>query len=407
MVTTKHCCYGDCKSDSRTLNNDGIFFIGFGNGFPKPKTDREKCMRWVQNCGRKYFTIANVNKDTYICSLHFVGEKGPTEENPDPIKCGTEVTRKRKRPAERLPYKTPKQQRTERNEAAQAMMMLPMTDTISPVVSENAHEGFETVANNAPKTLFTSTGVNCKPDVQEKESQTEKTVSSDIVRLKIQNRILENNLKVSSQDQFQIQKPKKQNTVEEKARVTEAFSVDTYMNDDKAFKFYTGLTCIQFLCLWDFLGDCTQKINFWNSSVSNPDKTPSRRPGRKRLISPQNQLFMFLMRVRLGLLHQDLAYRFETNTRQVSTIIITWVQLLYKQFSMLKEFMFASRRKVRKHLPRCFKKYKNIRCIIDCTEVHVQSPGNFEAREISTLLIRDTLHISFLLQLHQMALYFM
>ena len=42
--------------------------------------------------------------------------------------------------------------------------------------------------------------------------------------------------------------------------------------------------------------------------------------------------------------------------------------------------MFASRRKVKKHLPKTFKKYKNIRCIIDCTEVHVQSPTNFEAQ---------------------------
>ena len=92
MVTTKHCCYGDCKSDSRTLeSNSNIYFIGFGNGFPKPKVDLEKCKRWVQNCGRKYFTIDNVTKDTYICSLHFVGGNGPTDEHPDPIKCGSQV----------------------------------------------------------------------------------------------------------------------------------------------------------------------------------------------------------------------------------------------------------------------------------------------------------------------------
>ena len=42
--------------------------------------------------------------------------------------------------------------------------------------------------------------------------------------------------------------------------------------------------------------------------------------------------------------------------------------------------MFSTRDKVRQHLPKCFKKYKNIRYIIDCTEVHVQSPGNFEAQ---------------------------
>ena len=86
------------------------------------------------------------------------------------------------------------------------------------------------------------------------------------------------------------------------------------------------------------------------------------------------------MRLRLGLLHQDLVYRFKTNTRQVSTIILTWIQLLYKQFGTIRNLMFSTRDKVRQHLPKCFKKYKNIRCIIDCTEVHVQSPGNFEAQ---------------------------
>ena len=86
------------------------------------------------------------------------------------------------------------------------------------------------------------------------------------------------------------------------------------------------------------------------------------------------------MRLRLGLLHQDLAYCFKTNTRQVSTIILTWIQLLYKQFGTIWNLMFSTRDKVRQHLPKCFKKYKNIRCIIDCTEVHVQSPGNFEAQ---------------------------
>ena len=86
------------------------------------------------------------------------------------------------------------------------------------------------------------------------------------------------------------------------------------------------------------------------------------------------------MRLRLGLLHQDLAYRFKTNTRQVSTIILTWIQLLYKQFGTIWNLMFSTRDKVRQHLPKCFKKYKNIHCIIDCTEVHVQSPSNFEAQ---------------------------
>ena len=64
---TKHCCWGDCKSDSRTGCPEGVFcFIGFGNGFPKPNgKDRKKCLRWVQSYGREHFTIKNVTKDTY------------------------------------------------------------------------------------------------------------------------------------------------------------------------------------------------------------------------------------------------------------------------------------------------------------------------------------------------------
>lgn len=92
MVTTKHCCYGLCTSDSR-YPKAGVYFIGFGNGFPKPTKEKEKCQRWVHNCGRGDFSIKNVNKDTYICSLHFVGGNGPTDENPDPIKLGSEVSR--------------------------------------------------------------------------------------------------------------------------------------------------------------------------------------------------------------------------------------------------------------------------------------------------------------------------
>ena len=53
---------------------------------------------------------------------------------------------------------------------------------------------------------------------------------------------------------------------------------------------------------------------------------------------------------------------------------------MYKQFCTIRNLMFSTRDKVRQRLPKCFKKYKNIRCIIDCTEVHVQSPGNFEAQ---------------------------
>ncbi|XP_015179715.1 PREDICTED: uncharacterized protein LOC107068131 [Polistes dominula] len=49
-----------------------------------------KCDLWVKRCGRgddRFEVIDHVNKDTYICSLHFEGESGPTTEYPDPVSC--------------------------------------------------------------------------------------------------------------------------------------------------------------------------------------------------------------------------------------------------------------------------------------------------------------------------------
>ena len=71
-------------------------------------------------------------------------------------------------------------------------------------------------------------------------------------------------------------------------------------------------------------------------------------------MSLQNELFLTLMRLRLGLLHQDLAYRFKTNTHQVSTIILTRIHLLHKQFGTIWNLMFSTRDKVRQQLPKCF-----------------------------------------------------
>ena len=79
----KHCCWGVCKSDSRYADREYMTGVTWFP-FPKPFSQPEKCQRWVTLCGRKNFTVANVNKATYICSKHFVSG-GPTVEHPDPL----------------------------------------------------------------------------------------------------------------------------------------------------------------------------------------------------------------------------------------------------------------------------------------------------------------------------------
>ena len=110
---TKHCSWGLCKSDSRFPENlpPGTEFIRF----PKPGKIKksmtkweeeqqmqrtEKAKRWVHACGRKNFTVDKIRGHTYICSLHFIGGKGPTIDNPEPLNAKLteiEIVRKSKK----------------------------------------------------------------------------------------------------------------------------------------------------------------------------------------------------------------------------------------------------------------------------------------------------------------------
>ena len=93
----------------------------------------------VHACGRKDFTIDKITKDTYICSLHFVGGNGPTEEDPDPINASLlecELVRKkdrkkRKRPLERDPLLAKKKKvRAERTNKHSENEISPLNSTV-------------------------------------------------------------------------------------------------------------------------------------------------------------------------------------------------------------------------------------------------------------------------------------
>ena len=99
--------------------NKGVFFIRFAKPGRLKDTMSEwerqqnlkktkKAKRWLHACGRKGFNrIEQVKKDAYICCLQFLDQKGPTEEDPNPMKAGDKgffERRKRKPPKQRLPF---------------------------------------------------------------------------------------------------------------------------------------------------------------------------------------------------------------------------------------------------------------------------------------------------------------
>ena len=153
-----------------------------------------------------------------------------------------------------------------------------------------------------------------------------------------------------------------------KEHITQAHNI---REDPKKFKFFTGLSTDSFDCLVTFLGDTVNRLRYCGRKTKFVTETPSKRRGRSRKLSPNDQLFLTLIKLRRGYTNKDLSYFFELSTGYISTIVITWVQHLYKMFYHLREEMFPPREKYRPLLMKAFWKFKNIMTVIDCTEIFI------------------------------------
>ena len=118
-----------------------------------------------------------------------------------------------------------------------------------------------------------------------------------------------------------------------------------------------------------------------NVILSQPwEDTGSLRRDPPRKLTLEQELLLTLMRLRLGLLLEDLAWRFNTSAGTASSIFITCVKLLSKELSWF--IIWLSRPQIRSVLPNClWKCYPRVRVIIDCSEIFVETPSslNFQA----------------------------
>ena len=63
----KTCSRGKCNSDTGYAERiHAVSFIPF----PKPKTNKAKCLRWFKACGRPHckFGLSSIDGPTFVCS---------------------------------------------------------------------------------------------------------------------------------------------------------------------------------------------------------------------------------------------------------------------------------------------------------------------------------------------------
>lgn len=126
-------------------------------------------------------------------------------------------------------------------------------------------------------------------------------------------------------------------------------------------RFYTGLPCFSVL---------KKTFNHVSPHVTYKSK----------MLTQFQEFLLVLIRLRLNVFMQDLAYRFETSRRTVNRIFNAWMIVMDARLSPL--IHWPDRESLHSTMPQCFQYSfgKRTTVIIDCYEVFIQKPSNYLAR---------------------------
>ena len=133
------------------------------------------------------------------------------------------------------------------------------------------------------------------------------------------------------------------------------------------------------------------KLNYWNGKDSLKEKgylenDVKQKPGPQRKMRLVDDFLLVFMRLRLGLLEQDLAQRFCISVSTVSRVLITWYNVLAANLKHL--IVWPSKEVIAANMPDCFKKFPNTRIIIDCTEFFIEIPSSLQRSKLTFLKSR-------------------
>ena len=166
---------------------------------------------------------------------------------------------------------------------------------------------------------------------------------------------------------------RKVNELSKQKHKPKAFSCEEIRSDSK-MKFYTGIqTVALFNMLFDLIKPCLPSMVYWRGTRTvSPSKYIGNKKRRNQKVPLRDQFLLVLMRLRLGLMNEDLADRFRISPGVCSNIFTTWIKMLAALYGKAL-VRWLPRDVIRSNLPDSFKKISpKTRCIIDCTEIFME-----------------------------------
>ena len=224
----------------------------------------------------------------------------------------------------------------------------------SQVIRDNVTSALETA--EALINLSSTTTIQSEPSQEDKEVQTDSVDQSEVSQqtenISLNASVQVNDLTLSLQD--------KNTTLHKQQQAESIMGVHMIEGNDKLTQTFTGLpSWAMFVHLFLYLSPFTVRSS--------------------NLLSTDNQMFLVLLKLRLNLIYEDLALRFGISTSTVQRVINRWIDVMYCRLKFL--IKWPSREVIWNNLPPNFQElYPCCTCIIDCSEIFIETPNSFCAR---------------------------
>ncbi|XP_056000001.1 uncharacterized protein LOC130048037 [Ostrea edulis] len=325
-----------------------------------PSNDKVRKV-WIKRCHmiRSDFNFKNYDQ-TRLCSEHFVGKCGPTKEHPIPTLFPTRIFKLSRMDASESTSDASDQNKEESMDTSTEMESVQTADTslhttgASEYTSLDMHDYF-----GSEFTTVTSDFVHVN-----KCTQTVFAVSQDqSVQTNKMSTELKNNFCQTDSNKCDF--------------LCQASKPDIVFEDiqesDEKIMFYTGIPNKgTFNLLFNEI------VVPYHRTQTDTVKNCGGRPRCLRII---DEFLLVLMRLRLGLLIEDLSDRFHISRSTCATIINTWIDFLSVNLSFL--ISWPDKETNDRTMPVDFQmKYPNCRAIIDCTEFFTETPQSLSNKSL-------------------------
>lgn len=157
-------------------------------------------------------------------------------------------------------------------------------------------------------------------------------------------------------------------------------SLENIKDNPKRMAFWTGFPNYDtFLALFEYLEPRAKNLRYWRGDATTPEASSKKKSGPNRKMELIDEFFLTMVRLKVGLLYEDLAIRFSISVGSVSSIFNSWINLMHADLKELCEL--PSKDVLTENQSKAMKNFEEVRVILDCTEIFVQNPTKLDARK--------------------------